>query len=224
MRSYEAARGLLSFLGFLAWCAIIGGILVAIGAGSAVSQTRSFGVTGGAMAGMMAAMPGLILAFLGFLALVLVQLGRAGVDTAEYTQQMLKIARDQLEVSKQSLKQGGAPQQSFEPLQLETPLSDGATDGATYNKSKAGTATPPSVKTPSQTYQPGDFLTYRTKTIRVVEAGFVFSAQTYNTLEEAKAKIDEEGHFLPPEPQLTRPKLDTLDVAPADLSASFKRS
>ncbi len=224
MRSYEAARGLLSFLGFLAWCAIIGGVLIAIGAGSAVSQTRSFGVGGGAMAGMMAAVPGLILAFLGFLALAQVQIGRAGVDTAEYTQQMLKIARDQLEVSKQSLKQGGAPKQSFETLQLETPLSEGATNHATYDKSEAGTATPPTVAAPAQEYQPGETITYRTKTIRVVEAGFVFGAQTYNTLEEAKAKIDEDGSFLPPEPQLTRPKPATLDVAPADLSASFKRS
>lgn len=224
MRSYGAARGLLSFLGFLAWCAIILGIFIAIGAGSAVSQSRSFGIGNGAMAGVLAAMPGLILAFLGFLALVLVQMGRAGVDTAEYTQQMLKIARDQLEVSRQSLKQTGAPSQSFEALQNNALVAERVSAGASYDKATKPVHTAPSVSVPKQEYKPGDTITYRTKQIRVVEAGFVFSATVFPTLEDAKVKIDEDGSFLPPEPQLTRPKPDPVAVDPLELSASFKRS
>ncbi|MBT52778.1 MAG: hypothetical protein CMF72_05170 [Mameliella sp.] len=224
MRSYEAARGLLGFLGFLAWCAIILGIFIAIGAGSAVSQSRSFGIGSGAMAGMMAAMPGLILAFLGFLGLAQVQMGRAGVDTAEYTQQMLKIARDQLEVSKQSLKQTGGTRQSFETLQNNGPVAETAAGGASYEKATPPVSTAPSVSEPKQEYKPGDTITYRTKRIRVVEAGFIFSATVYPTLEDAKAKVDEDGAFLPPEPPLTLTNPDGVDVKPADLSASFKHS
>ena len=282
MRSYEAARGLLGFLGFLAWCAIIVGVVIAIGAGSAVSQTRSFGVGGGAMAGMMAAMPGLILAFLGFLALAQVQMGRAGVDTAEYTQQMLKIARDQLEVSRQAARQGDDPKKSFGTLQPEAGFPETLqqkTATASFDGADKSNETPIEVssledqrilrveayqseyihvlkggyavgglvyptlgeakamvdekqlghtdfapRTSVDGYEPGETITYRTKKIRVVAAGFVFGAQTYTTLDEAKAKVDAEGHALPPEPQLTRPKPDPVAVDPLELSASFKRS
>ncbi len=55
--------------------------------------------------------PGIGIGITGFILVAFVQMGRATVDTAEYTQQMLKLSRDQLEVSKQSLKvQNSAPQ------------------------------------------------------------------------------------------------------------------
>ncbi|WP_323771753.1 hypothetical protein [Antarctobacter sp.] len=190
MRSYEAARGLLGFLGFLAWCAIVGGVVVAIGAGSAVSQTRSFGVSGGAMAGMVAAMPGLILAFLGFLALAQVQTGRAGVDTAEYTQQMLKIARDQLEVSKQSLKQSGVPRKSFEAQRQEVPEPVvSAADGSYQQAISPSTTEPPS---PVQLeHLVGTSIEHGPEQIEVTEDGYVYGEEPFPTLEAAKAKVDE---------------------------------
>ena len=110
MRSYETARFLFSFLAFCAWSVVIIGVLAAlIGAGGASRY-------GGAGAGFLAMAPGFGIGLLGLLLVAFVQMGRATVDTAEYTQQMLKIARDQLEVSKQGLKQGAMAAQSFESL------------------------------------------------------------------------------------------------------------
>ncbi|MCE8005987.1 hypothetical protein [Aestuariivita sp.] len=103
MRSYEAARGMFSFLGFCSWIVILLGGFVALGGMSAGS---SLGRNAGAMQAMLAAAPGLILAMVGFYGLALVQMGRASVDSAEYGQQALQVARDQLEVSRQALQQG----------------------------------------------------------------------------------------------------------------------
>jgi len=111
MRSYEAARTLFSFLGFIAWSVIVIGVLVAlVGAGS-VSQYAGGG------AGLLAMVPGFGIAIAGFILLAFVQMGRAGVDTAEYTQQMLKISRDQLEVSKQALRGNSHEPKRFEAIQ-----------------------------------------------------------------------------------------------------------
>ncbi|AGI68695.1 hypothetical protein OAN307_c31620 [Octadecabacter antarcticus 307] len=100
MRSYEVARSLFSFLAFCAWSIVVIGVLVAlIGAGGGSRY-------GGAGAGLLAMVPGLSIGIAGLLLVAFVQIGRATVDTAEYSQQMLKVSRDQLEVSKQSLNPG----------------------------------------------------------------------------------------------------------------------
>jgi len=49
----------------------------------------------------------MVISLLGLIFVAIVQTARASVDTAEYTQQMLKIARDQLEVSQQALRGAG---------------------------------------------------------------------------------------------------------------------
>ena len=101
MRSYGAARTCFSILGFLSWAVIIFGALIAlVGIGTMGQMSRGYG--GPSMAGLAGVLPGAIVMFLGFLGLVGVQMGRATVDTAEYTQQGLKIAREQLEISKQA--------------------------------------------------------------------------------------------------------------------------
>lgn len=116
MRSYEAARSYFSFLGFLSWCVIILGGIVAIGALIAMGQmSRSFG--GSPMAGLAGIIPGIAIMFAGFMGLVLVQIGRAGVDSAEYAQQGLQISREQLEISRQRLKQGAIREQGYAALQ-----------------------------------------------------------------------------------------------------------
>ena len=97
MRSYENARGLFSFLEFLAWGGVLLGIAIIFVSMEAAS--RSFG--GGA--GLLAAMPGIAISLFSLIWVAIIQVARAGVDTAELTQQSLKVARDQLEVSKQAI-------------------------------------------------------------------------------------------------------------------------
>lgn len=110
MRSYETARSLFGFLEFIFWSIVaIGVIGAAMGAEGA---SRGFG--GGALVG---ALPGLALALLGLLGVAMIQNARAGVDAAEYSQQMLKVARDQLEISKQALRGTAPDQPSFSAVE-----------------------------------------------------------------------------------------------------------
>jgi len=123
MRSYEAARSLFSFLAFIAWSVIILGVLVGLIGAGGVSQYA------GAGAGMLAMIPGIGIGIGGFILLAFVQMGRAGVDTAEYTQQMLKVARDQLEVSRQGLKGEQNAPKRFEAIKNQAAPATGFQKG-----------------------------------------------------------------------------------------------
>ncbi|MCE8540135.1 hypothetical protein KBY27_21950 [Ruegeria pomeroyi] len=112
MQSYAAARNLFSFLGFCAWCLILAGGGLAFVSGSTVAEMTRYGQMN-ELKVVMALIPGLGISLVGLLCLALVQIGRASVDSAEYGQQALKVARDQLEVSRQALHMNGAAPQSF---------------------------------------------------------------------------------------------------------------
>jgi len=116
MRSYNAARALFSILAFFAWCVIALGILIAAIGVIIGRQLVSFEDMLFGLEALIMALPGLLVIFVGYLALAMAQMGRAQVDTAELTQQMLKVARDQLEVSQQGLRQGQNQQAGFATL------------------------------------------------------------------------------------------------------------
>ena len=147
MRSYEAARGLFSFLGFCSWVVIVVGALVAFGGATAGS---AFGRNAGAMQALIAAAPGIILAMAGFYGLALVQLGRAGVDSAEYSQQMLDVARRQLEVSQQSLNQGKQLLASYVMSRAKPTTAETDTKGDEAAASYANRAPEPDQATPTR--------------------------------------------------------------------------
>ena len=134
MRSYETSRTLFGILEFICWAAIVvGGIMLVVGI-SALTNAR-YGIGPQAVF----AVPGLILPLAGLMGVVLVQTARAAVDTAELTGQILHVSRDQLEVSKQSLRQSEALEKGFEALKsarpLESPKADFATMQPTANNS-----------------------------------------------------------------------------------------
>lgn len=115
MRSYEAARSLFGILAFLAWAVVAIGVVAAfIGAESVPSYAGDEMV-------LLALAPGIGIGILGLVLVAFVQMGRANVDTAEYTQQMLKISRDQLDVSRQALKQGASAPQGFAGMAQDDP-------------------------------------------------------------------------------------------------------
>ncbi len=132
MRDYNVARNLLSFLEFLFWMGVVIGLLIAF----LLMGTASRGY--GAAPGLLAALPGLALALFSLFGVASTQMGRAGVDSAEYGQQALKVARDQLEISKQAMKESAAFQNSFAdlikpaPAQADTTQSDAARTQASY--------------------------------------------------------------------------------------------
>lgn len=122
MRSYEAARGLFSFMSFAGWVIIVGGVIAAIVGLSIGSQMGRYGYGRGPGPEVLLLMlPGVGIAMVGVITLALAQIGRAGVDTAEYSQQMLQLSRDSLEVSRQSLRQNEQMRTSFEALKFAAP-------------------------------------------------------------------------------------------------------
>lgn len=120
MRSYEMARGLFSFLEFTAGLMVVAGVIIAIVGADAVSKY------GSDIAMFWAAVPGLTIAFSGLISVAFIQAARAVVDTAEYTQQMLQVSRNQLDVSRQALKENATPKGFEAPKEKpakETPKS-----------------------------------------------------------------------------------------------------
>jgi len=155
------------------------GVLVAFISAGAVGQ---FGVPG---AGLLAMVPGIGIAIAGFIQLAFVQIGRAGVDTAEYTQQMLKISRDQLEVSQQALAKGNAAAKSFSNLADQSKPPKASSFAETMHKPKPTTQpTPKPVKlVEKQTKYQGHMIVSIGQTHRVDHAEF-------KQIEHAKSHID----------------------------------
>lgn len=204
MRSYEAARSLFSFLAFMAWSVIVIGVLVAIIGAASVSQYAGGG------AGLLAMVPGIGIGLAGFILVAFVQMGRANVDTAEYTQQMLKISRDQLEVSRQSLKQGDAFQKSYSALNKETkeaPKSAGYTAQAAKPEKVADPSPRPIQQFDKQTQYQGYTIVSNDKLHRVKNAEF-------RQLEHAKEYID---MLLEKDEMITKiAKLSAVDIPQLD--------
>lgn len=117
MRSYETSRTIFAIIEFFAWCSLVlGGLFFIIGLNGVFSRS-GFGSNLSAIL----IIPGVILVVCALLTIVTIQTARAGVDTAELTGQMLRVARDQLEVSRQSLRQGETLRVSFEALKQPEP-------------------------------------------------------------------------------------------------------
>jgi hypothetical protein len=186
MRSYEAARSLFSFLGFMAWSVIILGVLIAfVGASGA-------GKFGGAPAALGAMIPGVAIAIAGFIELAFVQMGRASVDTAEYTQQMLKIARDQLEVSQQSIKSTRQQIQTFAQLNTETKSNmenTGKGFGA-FQNSGTSNAEQKTISIHESGMMDGDTQVHSGHTITFKDGKFRTAGASFASLELAEQYID----------------------------------
>lgn len=187
MRSYEAARSLHSVMEFIAWSMIISGIFLAVGLTAAAAEVTSFGRGPSGVALFMAAMPGIALVGFGFLSLAGVQNARAAVDCAELSQQMLKVARDTLDVSKEALRQGQQPAKSFGDV--ANPAAAPATDGGTVSFADA-IATPEAVAASSATVEEPTTIEHAGRTLRIVDGRVQFGNSTFDSLESAKRYVD----------------------------------
>lgn len=189
MRSYEAARSVFALLEFLAWGLIIIGAIIALLGGFGASEMSRWGGQSPGLAFVMGIIPGLALALGGFLSLALAQIGRAGVDTAEYSQQMLQLSRDQLEVSRQSLLQGEEVKNSFGALAAKSETSSASASYADLKPEADG-----SVEEPNPTARsPGALQTvdYRGREIVVLEQGYRYSGMEFATLTSVHSYIDQ---------------------------------
>ncbi|MEL7127916.1 MAG: hypothetical protein AAGK23_00075 [Pseudomonadota bacterium] len=145
------------------------------------------------------------MAFVGFLGLVICQNGRAAVDTAEYSQQMLKVARDTLEVSRQALRQNGAAgSRSFSAAPQTERVEPPLTSDASFASVKPAE---PSVALPdAQTAQP---ISYNGAKIAIENGTYKYAGLMFHELDKAKAYVDQlgvnENANLEPLPQIAPP-------------------
>ena len=119
MRSYEVARKLFSFLEVVAWLGVVGGILLFFT--SPAGRDAGIGIIGV----LAPAFLGVFLTIASLFMVAMVQVGRATVDSAEYGQQSLDIARKQLAVSQQALRLRNDAPPSYAALQPQQPAAEG---------------------------------------------------------------------------------------------------
>ena len=182
MRSYEAARSLYSFLEFIAWAVVVTGVIVALMGAAGASKY------GGSAAGLLAMVPGIGIGITGFILVAFVQMGRATVDTAEYSQQMLKLSRDQLEVSKQSLKAQNSAPQTFAAATQQGSNQDQKASFASQANNVESSGQTISDSGPDN-FVPEDTI-YRGKTIRAEKGKFLYKGVPFDTLGAAKDYVD----------------------------------
>jgi len=194
MRSYEAARSLFSFLAMCAWGVIVVGGLVAVIGMEAVSSYGS----PGALKLFAAATPGIAVALGGFLFLALVENGRAAVDTAELTQQMLKVARDQLAVSQQTLNQGKVLEAGFAALRgasaSESSSQSAASSSQTNGYGAASTSSENASRTPEVPaidQKPNFAFTYLGHQVTALNGMYLVDQLTFASAAEARRHIDQ---------------------------------
>ncbi|WP_430449488.1 hypothetical protein [Rhodophyticola sp.] len=184
--SYGAARGVLGFAELALWCGIGLGVIIAIVAGGAAS--RGFGSSG-----LLAAVPGISMAIFCFVGVVLVQMGKAAVDTADYSFQMLGVARQQLDVSKQALAHASRPT-SFADQPSANPNS--TSSRAPDSRQSAETPAPPTKALPGASRGPvtgrRDW-DYRGMRIHKNDLGFLVEGHTFATLDQAKSHVDQDA-------------------------------
>lgn len=132
MRSYEAARRSFGFIEFVARAVMLVGVLAAIGGGMTASGLAPRNVPP-ALFGALGAMPGGLIALMGFYGIATAQMGRSSVDSAEYAQQSLDVSRKQLEVSQQALQQSKQQATSYAELMQQRPTSKPVVDSTDDN-------------------------------------------------------------------------------------------
>lgn len=195
MRSYQAARTLFSILQIISWGFILLGIIVAvIGMGAAGAGSRSFGGSATTLAFFSALIPGLALTFMGFLGLVFAQWSRASVDSAEYGQQSLQIAREQLEISKQGLR-GSDRDPGYHGLQqAKDELHSGGQTAPSTSASSAYARRALEKRTDaSERPASAKTLVYKSRAISFDGRTYYVAKKSFATVEDAQTYIDELG-------------------------------
>ena len=188
MRSYSTARGIFSILEVIGWIMVAIGIFAAIALAGTTSRHAPAG------AGLIAMLPGLGITVGGFLSVGLVQSWRANVDTAELTQQMLKVARDQLEVSQQALQKSNSTAQSFEAVAAtsEKVGGDGYRSARTSDRAEAPDGNQrPALDASEVTRGAGGLLTYNGQSIAKAGGSYLVDGMPFASLEAAKTYINE---------------------------------
>ena len=210
MRNYSTARGILSFIEFVAWTVVVAGVIVALlGAGTGNMGGAALGRgVGGAVGGFLGALPGLFVALVGLIFAAFIQLCRASVDTAEMTGKMLKIAEEQLQVAKKTATVSIAPSASIAPSHAPSAIEKSAEIVASVSDHSASHSGEPAISgdgsaqgngidasslpgpTAQDGYELGDVIEHRMIKIEKTDIGFIVLENNFRSLDEAKSFVD----------------------------------
>ena len=177
--NYGAARSILGLAEILWWCGFGLGIILALAGGGAGAS----GFGGGA--GILGAVPGIIISIFCFFGVVHVQQTKASVDSADYAYQALAIAREQLAISKQALKQDAQALSFADRAQTDGTTSTASTTAETsWRSSRREEPTLPGGAIALEDWD------YRDTRIHRTEHGFLVEGQTFQSLGDAKRYVD----------------------------------
>lgn len=202
MRSYNTSRVFFGLLELIAWPALGIGVLLIIYSIRNLLGLGIYGFDVNQSLQLLILGPAMLLILYSLLVILIAQVGRAGVDTAELTGQMLKVARDQLEVSKQSLRASEVVSRSYEGLALkgddDTPMADygaafasGRAEAAAGTSAANGTASTVSADGLVQLPIVDATTAYRGREILHSGAAYLVEGERFATLSGAKAAIDD---------------------------------
>jgi hypothetical protein len=100
MYQYHTARTVFSFVEFVAWTAVVIGVVLIVKGLFTFSEPETFGGGGSTILGVVLCFIGVISGMLGLLTVVIVQVGRATVDTASLTSELLIVSQQQLQYAR----------------------------------------------------------------------------------------------------------------------------
>lgn len=173
MRSYNAARRQFDGMELLAKLIMLFGAVIAATAAYGVSEFSGQNI----IATAMAALPGLGIAAVGLFVQVHAQTSRAAVDSAEYAQQALKVARDQFELSKEMF--------AYEKARAPVPARFSETPPADISIDTEATRTAPPGAPTTTTRHFG-------RIIQHAADGYYVDGLRFPSLDEAKSSISED--------------------------------
>ncbi len=164
---------------FGAWAFVVLGVIAAL-----VGMAGGGRMLGGG-GGIVAALPGLLIVFLGLFAVMMVQIGRATVDTAEMTGKLLKNSNEELKILK---AEGGSQSASFQTSERQRP-SLPISEAETGSDAPAGEKPMQPATKPALTASRYAPLEYEGRQIARSADGFHIEGQTFETLQDAKAYV-----------------------------------
>lgn len=122
MHEYRTARTIFGFMEFGSWCMVVGGAIMTL---AGMAGGGSLLGSGG---GLLGAIPGLIIIFFGIFGVMMVQIGRAAVDTAQMTGKLLENSNEELRILKArpapSLAAASLPESASPKIEQPKPVND----------------------------------------------------------------------------------------------------
>ena len=202
MRSYNTSRMFFGFLELVAWPTLSIGVVAIVYSARNLLGLGIYGFDVNRSLQLLIIGPAVVAVLYSLMIIIIAQVGRAGVDTAELTGQMLRVARDQLEVSQQLLRQGDTLRMSYAALVEKSsddrPLAD---YGAAVASGRRGAGEGPPVANGAASSTSGETLIhipvvdgstrYQGREILHSGSAYLVEGERFATLDSAKGYVDE---------------------------------